>query len=97
MYPPEYHEDIARAFSRENLIKAYQNGEKKVVRVINTIGEDGNLYSNAIEDYFYENASNNDIYIVSFLHTISNERLNFIDYTNVTSYSQSVNERKLYG
>lgn len=97
LYPIEYHKDIEEAFSRQNLLKAFLRGKKRVVRVIKIIGEDGNLFSNAIEDYFFENKSNKDIYVVSFFHTIKDERLNFIDHTRVKSLTQSINERKLYG
>ncbi len=70
LYPKKLHAKIEEAFSRENLMKAYNRGEKSVIRIINQIKDDGNSYRWAIEDYFIENTKSNDIFFVSFLHSV---------------------------
>ncbi len=62
--------EIDRAFSRENLIAAYNNGVEKVVRIVRQHDNNGVYHLIAIEDYFMDNPDNDDIFMVCFIHRI---------------------------
>ena len=62
--------EIDRAFSRENLIAAYNNGGEKVVRIVRQHDNNGVYHLIAIEDYFMDNPDNDDIFMVCFIHRI---------------------------
>ena len=70
MSEKQYHKDIEEAFSRENLLKAYDRGETKVIKIVNQIDASGNAVRVALEDYFMVNPANEDVYVVSFMHTV---------------------------
>lgn len=67
---PEDQIEIEEAFLRENLLAAYHRGEERVVRIVNLTLPDGKEYRMALEDYFMENPASNDIYAVSFVHSV---------------------------
>ena len=67
----EYHKDIEEAFARENLLKAYERGETKVMRIVNQKDCQGNDIRVALEDYFMTNPVNDDVYVVSFMHNVN--------------------------
>ena len=62
--------EIDRAFSRENLIAAYNRGEERVVRIVRQHDDNGNYHRIAIEDYFMDNPDSDDIFMVCFIHRI---------------------------
>lgn len=66
--------EIDRAFSRENLIAAYNRGEEKVIRFVRQHDDNGLYHRIAIEDYFMDNLDNEDIFMVCFI-----QRLDFAD------------------
>ena len=70
MTVPESREEIQNTFNRESLIEAYKRGEKRVMRIVNQIDDDGALHKVAIEDFFIDNQVNDDIFIVSFFQTL---------------------------
>ena len=70
---PKNYEALGEAFSRENLLKAHARGEKRVIRILNQYDKNGKMHRMAIEDYFIENPSSNDVYIVSFIQTLDFE------------------------
>ena len=70
MTVPESREEIQNTFNRERLIEAYKRGEKRVMRIVNQIDDDGALHKVAIEDFFIDNQVNDDIFIVSFFQTL---------------------------
>lgn len=62
--------EIDRAFSRENLIAAYNRGEERVVRIVRQHDDNGIYHRIAIEDYFMDNPDSDDIFMVCFIHRI---------------------------
>ena len=70
---PKNHKALGDAFSRENLLKAHARGEKRVIRILNQYDDQGKEHRMAIEDYFIENPSSNDVYIVSFIQKLDFE------------------------
>ena len=62
--------EIDRAFSRENLIAAYNRGEEKVIRIVRQHDDNGLYHRIAIEDYFMDNLDNEDIFMVCFIHRV---------------------------
>ncbi|SEA66887.1 EAL domain, c-di-GMP-specific phosphodiesterase class I (or its enzymatically inactive variant) [Pseudobutyrivibrio sp. ACV-2] len=62
--------EIDRAFSRENLIAAYNRGEEKVLRIVRQHDNNGVYHRIAIEDYFMDNPDNDDIFMVCFIHRV---------------------------
>lgn len=71
---PKDYKALGDAFSRENLLKAYERGERKVLRIVNQQDENGDVHRVSIEDYFIQNPTSNDVYIVCFM-----QRLDFSD------------------
>ena len=67
---PEDWPAIEEAFSRENLLAAYERGETRVLRIVNHVDADGNLRRRALEDYFMVNPNSKDVYIVSFVQSL---------------------------
>ena len=71
-----YEEDIPvmnDTFSRKALLESYKNGEEKVVRIF--FQEDkhnkDNVHRLAVEGYFTKNPSSDDLYMVTFMHSVS--------------------------
>lgn len=62
--------EIDKAFSRENLIAAYNRGEERVVRIVRQHDDNGIYHRIAIEDYFMDNPDSDDIFMVCFIHRI---------------------------
>ncbi len=62
--------EIDKAFSRENLIAAYNRGEERVVRIVRQHDDNGMYHRIAIEDYFMDNPDSDDIFMVCFIHRI---------------------------
>lgn len=67
---PKDHEELDEAFTRENLIKAYERGEKRVLRITKQQDGTGNYHRVAFENYFMENEYSNDLYMVSLIHDV---------------------------
>ncbi|WP_143087520.1 hypothetical protein [Butyrivibrio proteoclasticus] len=70
MTVPESREEVQNAFNRKSLLEAYNRGERKVMRIVNQIDDDGQLHKVAIEDFFIDNRGSDDIFIVSFFQTL---------------------------
>ncbi len=67
---PEDQPAIEAFFSRESLMAAYERGEQRVVKIVNQYDENGVKHRRALEDYFIQNPSSKDIYVVSFVHSV---------------------------
>ncbi len=67
----EDQEALEEAFSRENLLAAYKRGDRRVIRIVRQRDKEGNSVRVAIEDYFIEHPSSNDIYMVSFAQPLN--------------------------
>ena len=70
MCKEEDFETLDKAFTRENLIKAYKRGKKSVVRIVAQCTEDGEYHKVAFEDYFMNNPDSDDVFMVSFIHYV---------------------------
>ena len=70
MSDAEDYPELEKAFSRENLIKAYKRGEKSVVRIVRQHDDQGEYHRIAIEDYFMQHPDSNDILVVVFIHNV---------------------------
>ena len=70
MCKEEDFETLDKAFTRENLIKAYKRGEKSVVRIVAQRTEEGEYHKVAFEDYFMNNPDSDDVFMVSFIHYV---------------------------
>lgn len=62
---PDDRETFAKAFSRENLLRAYNNGEKFVRTVTKQLGDDNVYRSVETIDYFVKNPSVDDVLVVT--------------------------------
>lgn len=76
MCKEEDFETLDKAFTRENLIKAYKRGEKSVVRIVAQRTKEGEYHKVAFEDYFMNNPDSDDVFMVSFIH--------YVDYSEDT-------------
>ncbi|WP_051195206.1 EAL domain-containing protein [Pseudobutyrivibrio ruminis] len=63
-------EELNKAFLRENLIKAYKRGDKRVLRILKQHDKDGNYHRIALEDYFMDHPYSDDIFMVCFMHNV---------------------------
>ena len=61
---------LDKAFTRENLLEAYERGEKSVVRIVGQRTEEGEYHKVAFEDYFMNHPDSNDVFMVSFIHYV---------------------------
>jgi EAL domain-containing protein (putative c-di-GMP-specific phosphodiesterase class I) len=61
---------LDKAFTRENLLEAYDRGEKSVVRIVGQRTEEGEYHKVAFEDYFMNHPDSNDVFMVSFIHYV---------------------------
>ena len=67
---PEDFERLDEAFTRENLLAAYARGEKRVIRIMIQMDDNGVKHRVAVEDFFMENENSSDVYMVTFIHTV---------------------------
>ncbi len=70
MTVPESKEEVQNTFNRKSLLEAYDHGERKVMRIVKQIDENGQLHKVAIEDFFIDNNVSDDVFIVSFFQTL---------------------------
>ena len=78
--------ELEKAFTRENLLAAYERGEKGVLRIVKQHDDNGVFHRIAIEDYFMENPDIDDVFMVSFMH-----RVDFSDETYLTDARDIIN------
>lgn len=67
---PDDKELFTSAFSRENLLAAYERGEKSVRTVTRQIGDDGVYRPVETTDYFVKNPSVNDVLVVTLCQNL---------------------------
>lgn len=69
-----YPEDVPilkDAFDRGNLLETYKNGTEKVVKIFFQRGKHNNtIIRIAVEGYFTQNPSSDDVYMVTFIHPV---------------------------
>ncbi len=75
---PESKAKIESAFSRRSLLQAFENGEKRILRIVNQMDEKGDIHKVAIEDFFMENPSSNDVFVVSFIQSLDFEEGTYV-------------------
>jgi len=78
--------ELEKAFTRENLLAAYERGEKGVLRIVKQHDDNGVFHRIAIEDYFMENPDSDDVFMVSFMH-----RVDFSEETYLTDARNPIN------
>ncbi|MCR5415391.1 MAG: EAL domain-containing protein [Pseudobutyrivibrio sp.] len=65
-----YKEEFLKNFSRQSLLKAYENGEKCVSMMTRQVGNDGVHRTVEIHDYFVKSPSSKDILVICFNRNI---------------------------
>lgn len=64
------YEILDKAFTRENLLAAYNRGEKSVVRIVKQRDDQGIYHKVAFEDFFMTHPDSDDVFMVAFIHNV---------------------------
>ena len=62
---PDDKEPFLTTFSRENLLKAYEEGKKEVSLTTRQLGDDGVYRTVETVDYFVKSESSNDVLVIT--------------------------------
>lgn len=61
---------MKEAFLRQSLLKSYEKGKDRIVKILFQKDEKDLIHRNAIEGYFMENPSSDDLYMVTYIHPV---------------------------
>ncbi|MDO5601354.1 MAG: PAS domain S-box protein [Oscillospiraceae bacterium] len=71
---PSYRQEFIDVFSRQNLIKRFQDGEKEIYRELYQLGEDGVYHWVGVHIVAVENPYNDDVIEVTLLKVLDGQR-----------------------